>query len=422
MRRYFINTLLIGTGLFAISCFDNAPDPGPVTLIRLEVLPSYTTDTRDNWIIASNVRGELLSSAPFESEQVIELVGEGAKSGNEVTITLASYVSAAFSASARDFYFFNSYTNIQTGSTWYLKRSAGLPAEEAGSVSVQLTGLPAPDYYLSVSSSNRRNGLSGNWGGETANVLVNLRKSPSDLFFSITGSDPRFLKLESVQAGENYSFGFGQFSPFDNTYPIAFSPITFFGIIQGFTVPLSQAVSTSNYFHEQSFYNGLPTSLAMGCNDGYEFYLTNWSALMPNGHRIGYYKIGSKPTSQSFVPLSGDFTMVDTRLNDTRFTATDNFVYCLNEWITVDDISEGTPITNWQVARPVRSQTAILTSLPQDFLLAHPYAGNIFGRLEYRRSNFVADISGTSYGNFISEQLGTPDFGVLAREWASLGK
>ncbi len=408
--------------LILVSCKE---DPVIVQkkIFELEITPSYSTADRDNWVIISNSQGEPVTASSFESGQTLELTVDSRKISEVVTITFFSYIPIAYSASARDFYFFNSYTNITPGGKWFLKRSPSLPAETAGDITLNIVNLPDQSYDLSVSSFNRRNGITGTLGGTTVKLAVSLRESPSDLFISITGNNPRYKKIDAIISGQDISLDFTKdFMAYDHLYPVSFNSPFFLGTVKGFITSLDATQNTNTNYHEHSFYSGNTNQLQVGVNDGYPFYITDWSANFLDGSRVGYYKVGDAPSASSFHLQNVNFEILNSNLNGISFKADAGLTYCYNNWGSVDDFSQNAPVINWQTARPVTSQGAVLTKIPDEVLKAYPYLNILFSRLSYKNSTFVMNLNGTTYESYISDQWSTNSFAPKPREWYSITK
>jgi hypothetical protein len=253
---------------------------------------------------------------------------------------------------------------------------------------------------------------------------VNLRKSPSDLFISVTGNNPRYKKIDAISSGQTLDLDFNyDFLAFDHVYPVAFESPNFLGSIRGFATALEAAENTNTNYHELCSFGGSTDQLKMGFNDGYPFYITNWSAILsPNGVRVGYYKLGDAPVPGSFMLFNSDFQINNEDFTKFHFTVGAAFNYCYNEWISVDEFSLNTPIINWQIARPVTSQKPALTKIPDELVEAYPYIESVFGRLGYKSSTFVMNIQGTTYENYLKDQWGTDSFGLKPREWFSVSR
>jgi hypothetical protein len=413
---YLISSLCT-TGL--LSCKE---EEEPIQLFELEVRDSYPSASSDNWVIASNIEGEPLAVSFFESGQTVVLTGVEPSEGL-INITLVIFTPAAKSANNRDYYFFNSYSEIPVGDKWYLKRSPSLGSLNAGKVDVHIANLPGNNSDLSISSFNRRNDVTSNWTGTTFNVQVGLRKSPSDLFFSIVDATPRFLKIDAG-AGQDLNYDYQvDFKPFDNLIPLTFSVSNLLTNIQGFNTAITAAQNTDINYHTQSIYTGASTGVKVGFNNGYGFYQTSWNATFPGGRKVAYYKLGDPPTASSFDPRPTiDFEVTDTRFESVAFDVSPEFDYCIYEFFAADEFSDNKPVSTWQIARPAHSFKAPLTSFPDEVIETNPYLQTVSYIVNYSRATFVSSIADGEYTHYIDERFRSGDFKLLPRETYSLTK
>lgn len=404
---------------FLSSCEDEAV---PIQLFELEVRDSYPSASSDNWVIASNMQGDPLAASFFESGETIVLNGLEPSEGL-INITLVIFTPAAKSANDRDYYFFNTYTDVPVGDKWYLKRSPSLGSQSAGKVDIHIANLPGNNSDLSISSFNRRNEVTSTWSGTTFNVQVGLRTSPSDLFFSIVDATPRFLKID-VGAGEVLSYDYQtDFKPFDNLIPLTFSVTNLVTNIQGFNGTMTTAQNTDLNYHTQSIYTGASAGVQVGFNNGYGFYQTSWSATFPGGRRVAYYKLGISPTAASFDPRPTlDFRVIDTRFQSISFDLSPEFDYCINEYFAADEISDNKPVSTWQIARPTTSFTLPLNRFPDEMISTNPYLSQVSFIVGYSRSTFVSSIADGEYSHYLDERFRSDEFKLFPRETYSLTK
>ncbi len=390
-----------------VSCREKE-EAEPIQIFELEVRESYPSASSDNWVIASNMQGDPIAVSSFESGQTVTLSAIDPPE-HKVNITLVIFTPAPKSANDRDYYFFNTYADVPTGDKWYLKRLPGIGTSSAGKVDVHIANLPGNNSDLSISSFNRRNEVTSAWNGTTYDVQIGLRKSPSDLFFSVVDATPRFLKIDA-DAGQNLSFDYQtDFKPFDNLIPLTFSINNLVVNIQGFSVPLGEAQSTDVSYHTQSIYTGASAGIKVGFNNGYNFYQTSWSGTFPGGRRVAYNKLGNAPSSASFDPHPAlDFDVTDTRIRATAFEFNAEFDYCINEYFTADEFSNNKPVTTWQIARPTTSFVMPLNRFPDEMLATNPYLESVIEIVGYSRSTFVSSISDGESATILTSASGLP--------------
>jgi hypothetical protein len=403
-----------------LSCKEE--EPSPVQLFELEVRDSYPSASSDNWVIASNMQGDPLAVSFFESGETVVLTGHEPADGL-INITLVIFTPAPKSANDRDYYFFNTYTDVPVGDKWYLKRSPPLGTQTAGKVDIQIANLPGNNSDLSISSFNRRNEVTGSWSGTTFNVQVGLRSSPSDLFFSVVDATPRFLKIDAG-AGQTLSYDYQtDFKPFDNLIPLTFSVNNLVVNIQGFNGPVASSQTTDLNYQTQSIYTGASTGVQVGFNNGYGFYQTSWNATFPGGRRVAYYKLGDSPAVGSFDPRPAlDFEVTDTRFASIAFDISPEFDYCINEYFAADEISDNKPVTTWQIARPTSSFKLPLNRFPDEMIATNPYLSSVSFIVNYSRSTFVSSIADGEYSHYLDERFRSGEFKLFPRETYSLTK
>jgi hypothetical protein len=401
-----------------VSCDDEVE---PITIFELDVKSSYPSATSDNWVIATNMNGEPIAAAPFESGETVVL--EGVPGGDLINITLMIYTPSATSTNDRDYYFFNSYKDVPVGNKWYLKRAPGIGSQNAGKVSVHITNLPGNNSDLSISSFNRRNEVTTAWNGPVLSLQVGLRKSPSDLFFSVIDATPRHLKIDAG-AGQDLNFDYHtHFVPFDNLIPVGFNVSNLVTNIQGFNVPMGELPTTDINYHTQSIYTGNSAGIKVGYNNGYSFYQTSWTATFPIGRRVAYLKLGDAPSAASYDPrFNLDFTVVDNRITSTSFNASEEFDYCTNEYFVADELSENKPVTTWQIVRPALSLDAPLIRFPDEMIDKYPYLPSVVTVVNYQRSTFVHSIRDGAYDNYLDERFRSEEFKLFPKETFSLSK
>jgi hypothetical protein len=396
-------------------------DPSPVTLFELQIRESYPTSSSDNWVIASNKQGEPIASKSFESGETITLQGI-APSEPLINLTFLTFTPAA-NTNDRDYYFFSTYTDVPVGDRWNLKRLPAVTSQNAGTVGIHVANLPGSNSDLSISSFNRRNDVTTSFEGGTMTFLVGLRKSPSDLFFSVVDATPRFLKIDA-EAGQDLNFDYqSDFSPFDNILPLTFSVNNLVVNIQGFNTLIAGTERTDMNYHTQSIYTGASTGVKVGFNDGYSFYQTSWNATFPGGRGVSYYKLGDAPNANSFDPRPTlDFSVVDNRFASLKIDFSDGFAYCLNEFFVADEFSNNKPVTTWQITRPVTSFKQPLLRFPGDMLEQYGYLAGLIQIVNYQKSTFTLAIQDGEYHHYLDERFRTSEFRLFPRETYSLAK
>jgi len=410
--------LLFVSAFGMVSCDE---DPEPITLFELGVKTSYPSATSDNWVIASDMEGNSLAAGFFESGETVVL--KGLPNGDKINITLMIYTPAATSTNDRDYYFFNSYKDVPVGDKWFLKRAPSLTSTSAGTVDVHIANLPDNNSDLSISSFNRRNEVTTSRIGPVLTLQVGLRKSPSDLFFSVIDATPRHLKIDAG-AGQDLNFDYQKdFIPFDNVIPVGFNVTNLVANIQGFNLPIGQMQTTEFNYHTQSIYTGNSSGIKVGYNNGYVFYQTSWSATFPGGRRAAYFKLGAAPSSASFDPrFALDFIVTDNRITSMKIDASAEFDYCTNEFFAADELSKDKPVTTWQVARPTQSSEPPLVNFPAEMLDRYPYLASVVTIVNYQRSTFVHSIHDGEYDNYLDERFRLEEFMLFPRETFSLTK
>jgi hypothetical protein len=419
-RHLYLFSAALAMCLTLVSSCDTE-DP-PVQLFELEIRESYPSATSDNWVIASNMQGEPIASKFFENGETITLEGISPVEGL-INITLVIFTPAANSSNDRDYFFFNTYTDVPVGNKWYLKRLPPLASENAGKVAVHIANLPGSNSDLSISSFNRRNEVTSSPDGSTISFQVGLRKSPSDLFFSVVDATPRFLKID-VGDGDELNFDYqSDFTPFDNILPLTFSVSNLVVNIQGFNAPIGDMQSTDRNYHAQSVYTGASTGVKVGFNNGYNFYQSSWNATFPGARRVAYYKLGDPPNANSFDPRPNlDFTVLDNAFASLQIDFSEDFSYCMNEYFAADEFSDNKPVTTWQIVRPVTSFVQPLVRFPDEMLERYAYLSSVIHIVNYQRSTFTLGINQGEYDHYLDERFRSGEFKLFPRETFSLTK
>lgn len=419
-----LQLITVGGALTAITTWVSCDEPvvEPVMLFELEVQTSYPSATSDNWVVVSDKNGLPLGATFFESGETVAVHGI-APQNNLVNVMLVIYTPSATSVNDRDYYFFNSYMDVPVGDKWYLKRAPGLSNLSAGKVDVHIANLPGNNSDLSISSFNRRNEVTASWNGPVLNVQVGLRKSPSDLFFSLIDATPRYLHIDA-DAGQNLNFDYHtHFVPFDNVLPVTFNVSNLVANIQGFNAPIAEMKTADINYHTQSIYTGVSNGIKVGYNNGYSFYQTSWSATFPGDRRVAYFKLGDAPSGASFDPrFSLDFTIRDNRVGSFSFDSSPVFNYCINEFFSADELSENKPVTTWQIARPVSSPEIPLARFPDEMIGKYPYLASVIAIVNYQRSTFVQSVRNGEYRHYLDERFRSGEFKLYPRETYSLTK
>ena len=378
---------LIVLGLLVLAgCSEDDPKPlENKKIFELEIKSSFATYDQD-WVVISDPDGNFLAASRFESGSVV-LIDSAIKTLPEfINVTLLNHYPKTVDTKA--FFNFRSFTNVPTGSKWYLKTQQPAYGPGVGTMTYEIQNAPNDAFVIANTIEGDKS--SDYTQNNFADGTVNLLTDPSDLFICLSGyEDPRYYKSSSVSVGDHLELNYeSDFQEYDHLLPVPAQSVSL-SFTAGYLKPLSEV---SYIYGDRHVFQLIlnPNANKLAYNDGYEAYLTTFSAFK-DGKVYTYNKTGDLPTAAGMTLPTDDFTVTNDDLNEFAYTTTGTFE---NVTSFYNFSTAASPFhVRWSVKRPINNNAKILTALPEQLLDVYPELASILTQLEYESSSFVKVIS-----------------------------
>jgi len=360
MKPLFFRGAIVAL-LFA-GCHDEADvvdTPTEIPLVTL-LVTSYESSNSDDWVMAHDENGNLLTFKSFENNSTITLSSDHDVPGN-IGITLLHRSTLG----GISYYQLISYLDIEKGKEMVVKTQ--MPASWGsflGSFYVKVTGVSTPDQHALSSAIGKLD----DGAGVSGNINFNGGIYAKDTKFLVQASDGSTLKykfLENVKPTDVFDISFADMLDFDKVVEFNFPETTNVKLtVNAFDDdPALQAFGFFGFRLSNHFKNDIHSKIQAGYLNALTKYETSLVARYGD-YAYQYSNYGSIPDPNITWPSKSDFTINDKSVNNFSATTTAPFVRRYSMWASSNNS------VLWTVSSPSNKQTFV--SLPSEITSNHP--------------------------------------------------
>jgi len=378
-----------------------------MNIFSVSVDPSFSTDHSDDWIIISSLDGKVLGFRQFETNTTFNIEAILAAIPDRVNVSI---LQINFTTT-RTSYSVQSYSNIQTAKTWYIKRLIEKKRNPRGTLIINILNSPQPSLALyKVSDDFGSQSYSSSWSSAKRLNTFNytLYEDVSKIMISVTTPENKvkYVEIRNPNPLLNYNFDYDtDFVEPEYHIQISLIPNTYvFALIHGMNdLVQNKSIQLKGLgFTEVTHLNGTD-QLALGYNTGYAFYYTDIIVNMAD-YIYQYEKLGDAPNLVDISVSPNSVTWINDDFLNFDFSNAEEYDHIQTRWEKNQNLNGMEHVFIWYISSS-STHHPLFSEIPEEIKMEYPFLDFDFDEMRLGSLTLFKNIDGYGYEEIIDNLI-----------------